>query len=212
MTWSDFYLVCFLVGLASSVVSVVTGATRLHVPHLHLHHVGGAHASGGHAGASGRTGVSVVNFSTVTAFLAWFGGAGYLLTHYYGVWRWLALGAAVLSGVAGAALVFAFIARFLVVGDESLDPADYEMVGVLGRVTSRIRTGGTGELVYSQAGTRRTTGARSEDGDAIERGCEVIVTRYERGIAYVRPWDSAVEIVNVAARANDPASGRGGPS
>ncbi len=52
----------------------------------------------------------------------------------------------------------------------------------------RIREGGTGELIYSQAGTRRVCGARSEDGSAILRGTEVVVTRYERGIAYVRPW------------------------
>jgi len=27
-----------------------------------------------------------------------------------------------------------------------------------------------------------------EDGTAILKGTEVVVTRYERGIAYVRPW------------------------
>jgi hypothetical protein len=43
-------------------------------------------------------------------------------------------------------------------------------------------------LIYSQEGTRRVAGARSEDGAAIPRGTEVIVTRYEKGIAYVRPW------------------------
>src|SRR5260370_42618785 len=72
--------------------------------------------------------------------------------------------------------------------DESLDPADYEMVGVLGRLSIPIRAGGTGELIYPQAGTRRVCGARTEDGSAILKGTEVVVTRYERGIAYVRPW------------------------
>jgi hypothetical protein len=42
--------------------------------------------------------------------------------------------------------------------------------------------------VYSQAGTRRVCGARSEDGTAIPKGTEVVVTRYEKGIAYVRLW------------------------
>ena len=32
-------------------------------------------------------------------------------------------------------------------------------------------------------------GARSEDGSAIAKGTEIMVTRYERGIAYVRVWD-----------------------
>ena len=51
-----------------------------------------------------------------------------------------------------------------------------------------IREGGTGEIVYSQVGTRRVCGARSEDGSAIAKGTEVVVTRYEKGIAYVRLW------------------------
>ena len=32
--------------------------------------------------------------------------------------------------------------------------------------------------------------ARSDDGREIPRGAEVIVTRYEKGIAYVRTWDA----------------------
>jgi len=72
--------------------------------------------------------------------------------------------------------------------EENLDPADYEMTGVLGRTSVPIRQGGTGEIIYSQAGTRKTCGARAENGTAIEKGSEVIVTRYEKGIAYVRLW------------------------
>ena len=72
--------------------------------------------------------------------------------------------------------------------DENLDPADYEMAGVLGRTSVPIRPGGTGEIIYSQAGTRRTCGARSENGAPIPKGNEVVVTRYEKGIAYVRLW------------------------
>jgi membrane protein implicated in regulation of membrane protease activity len=192
MTWADFYLVCFLVGLALTGVSLLTG--HVHLPHAHGVHLPHAHGVG-HAPHGHASEVSAINFGTVTAFLAWFGGAGYLLTRYYGVWRWLGLGAAIATGLVGAAAVFWFVARVLVASDENLDPADYEMVGVLGRITSPIREGGTGELVFSQAGTRRTTGARSDDGAAVAKGTEVIVTRYERGIAYVRPWD---ELENTA--------------
>jgi hypothetical protein len=63
------------------------------------------------------------------------------------------------------------------------------MVGVLGRLSIPIRAGGTGELIFSQEGTRRVSGARAEGGVAIPKGAEVIVTRYEKGIAYVRPWE-----------------------
>jgi hypothetical protein len=92
------------------------------------------------------------------------------------------------AGIAGASLVFLFVAKFLLAHSHELDPADYERVGALGKVTSSIREGGTGEITFSLAGTRHACGARAENGDALPRGTEVIVTRYERGIAYVRRY------------------------
>ena len=191
MTWADFYLICFLVGIVLSLLSFLGGSAHFHLPHLQGHQGGLPGAHGGHAGVHSRgSSLSPVNFATVTAFLAWFGGTGYLMSHYYGVWFLLGLGVASASGLAGAAAIFWFVAKVLVSPEENLDPADYEMVGVLGRITNPIRPGGTGELVYSQEGTRRTTGARSEDGIAIAKGIDVVVTRYEKGIAYVRPGES----------------------
>ena len=35
--------------------------------------------------------------------------------------------------------------------------------------------------------------ARSDEGFAIPKGTEVVVTRYEQGIAYVRPWEELDE-------------------
>ena len=204
MTWADFYLICFAAGFAFSFLSFLMGGARgrLHLPPFAHGHASLPHAPVGHAPAGpgapraggaeaqGTTGqVSPLNFVTFTAFLAWFGGAGYLLTRYSTVWIVLGLGLAVLSGLFGAAVVFLFLSRVLTSPEENLDPADYEMVGVLGRISVPIREGGTGELIYSQAGTRRSAGARAEDGTAIDKGREVVVTRYEKGIAYVRLWE-----------------------
>ena len=61
------------------------------------------------------------------------------------------------------------------------------MVGMLGRISSTVRGEGTGEMIYSAAGTRRHAAVRSESGEPIARDVEVVVTRFERGIAYVRP-------------------------
>ena len=188
MTWADFYLVCFLVGFILSLLSVLAGSLHIHLPHLDLHH-GVPHVHIGHAHGGGHSAVSFVNFGTIAAFLAWFGGTGYLLTEYSAVWFVTALAVSVFSGIGGAAVVFLFLAKVLVAHERPLDPSDYEMVGVLGRVSSVIRADGTGEMIFSQEGARRSVAVRSEDGIEIPRDTEVVVTRFEKGIAYVRRWD-----------------------
>ena len=213
-TWSDFYLICFAVGFCFSFLSFVLGGARfgrLHLPHFHgqvggahlpsahipTHAAGGAHGATGARGAASRAGqsaeISPFNLITLTAFLAWFGGTGYLLTRYSTLWVGLGLLASIASGLIGGGIVFLFMSKVLMSPDENMDPADYEMAGVLGQVSSSIRAGGTGEIIYSQMNTRRTCGARSEDGTAIAKGIEVVVTRYEKGIAYVRLWSEMSE-------------------
>ncbi|HET7892574.1 MAG TPA: hypothetical protein VFL34_13670 [Candidatus Sulfotelmatobacter sp.] len=206
--WSDFYLICFATGFCFSFFSFVFGGSRfgrLHLPHFHGHSVPAAHtpAAAGHApvvhgpatgqaapavqGSRGGN-VSPFNPPSLAAFLAWFGGTGYLLTRFSTVWVGLGLLFSVVSGIVGGGIIFFFLSRVLISEEENMDAADYEMVGVLGRLCVSIREGGTGEILYSQAGTRRVCGARSEDGSAIAKGTEVVVTRYEKGIAYVRLW------------------------
>lgn len=189
MNWETFYLFCFCVGFLCSLISFLAGAS-----HGHLHLPRGFHAHPPHAGGGKGSPESPVNFGTIAAFLAWFGGAGYLLSRYSSIWALLALGLALLSGLAGAAAVFWFLFKVLLKHDRDLDPADYEMIGVLGRLSSPVRENGTGEMIFSQDGVRRAASARSENGRPIAKGVEVMVTRYERGIAYVRPWDEMSEL------------------
>ena len=194
MTWADFYLVCFVVGFFLSLLMFLAGGLHIHIPHFHAHtptlhiHTGDGHVAPGVHANFHHAQISPFNLITLTAFLAWFGGTGYLLTRHSAIWFWAALGISLLSGTGGAAIIYLFLTRVLSSPDEHLDPADFEMVGVLGRLSMPIREDGTGELIYSQAGTRRVCGARAEDASAILKGTEVVVTRYERGIAYVRPW------------------------
>ena len=205
MTWADFYLTCFAVGFLLSAISFIAGGLRwqLHLPHLphaggHVDagHIGAGHAptaANNNAAAGAHPGhhapVSPFNFITMTAFLAWFGGTGFLITRFSSIWFALGLMIALGAGLFGAAIVFLFLTRVLISHEENMDSADYEMVGVLGRISMPIRENGTGEIIYSQAGTRRTCGARSENGTALEKGAEIVVTRYDKGIAYVRLWE-----------------------
>lgn len=138
MTWSDFYLICFLVGFGLSALALLAASAHLHLPHLHVHH--GIHMP--QAGGAGAP-LSRFNFGTIAAFLAWFGGTGYLLHRYSGVWLLVTLGIAILSGLAAASVIFCFLARVLRAREAALDTADYDMVAVLGRLSIRIRQGGT---------------------------------------------------------------------
>jgi membrane protein implicated in regulation of membrane protease activity len=201
VNWADFYLFCFGFGFLFSLVALVLGHFQLDW--------GAADASGadtpdiGNA-AHGDTAaavpdsagsehhalhISYFNMTTISAFLAWFGGAGYLVTTFYTVWFVLTLLLSVATGLVGAYVVFWFLTRVLMREREELDPADYDMIGVLGTVSGAIRADGIGEILFSQAGSRRAAPARSETGIQIPSGTEVVVTRYEGGIAYVRRWD-----------------------
>jgi membrane protein implicated in regulation of membrane protease activity len=176
------YLVCFIVGLILSVLSIAGGLTHLHFGHFHLGHTAHTH--------TGSQGISSINGFTITAFLCWFGAAGYLLNRYSSFFTPLILILSVLSGLAGAGLLWLVLFKFLLPHERILTAEETEMPGVIGQVSDSIRdNGGIGEIIFSQTGARRSTAARSEDGSPIQRGTEVIVIRYERGIAWVRPFD-----------------------
>lgn len=192
MNWPEIFLICFGVGSLWAVVSFLMGGVHLG----HVHHAGAAHHMHGHAHGSHTPGwiASLLNPSCVAVFLAWFGGTGYLLTKYSGWLLWLNLAIAGAFGLAGAVILARFLG-WLMKHERPMNPADYDMVGVLGRVSSAIRADGVGEVIYQQDGARRSLSAKSEGGMAIGRGEEVIVTRFEKGIAYVRTWEAMTQPV-----------------
>jgi hypothetical protein len=215
MNWELFFLVCFVVGFSFSVLSFLGGLHRFHLhfhlpKHLHLggfghggvHGLGGAGAAGaahgaahgGHARTSSGAHFPFINPTTIAAFLTWFGGTGYLLVHLRHIWIFAGLVLASLAGLLAAAIVFGFVAKFLMANDQDTDPMEYEMVGVLGRISVPVRVDGTGELIFEQLGVRKPCAARSEGGELLAKGEEVVVTRYERGIAYVRRWEELANL------------------
>lgn len=177
---SSLFLGCFTFGFLFTVVSGLLGAFN----GGHGVHIPGVHGHGGHSHAH----ASPFNASTIAAFLAWFGGAGYLLTRYSGFTALSITGIASIAGLVGAAFVFAFLAKFINPRLTVLAPEDFQLPGVVAKVTSTIRPGGTGEIVYTLGGTRHSDGARSETAELLERGTEVVILRVEKGIAYVDRW------------------------
>jgi len=190
MTWTDIYLICFIVGFALTVIAALSGTFHLHLPDAHHH---GFHVHMPHGDTHGGPHVSVFNFGTIAAFLTWFGGIGYLLSKYSGLLFWAALFVSTMGGIIGGGMVFLFLTKVLLAHERPLNALDYEMVGVFGQLTSAIREGGTGEIGFSQEGIRRGAPARSDDGTAIQKNADVVVTRYENGVAYVRRWDELTD-------------------
>lgn len=189
------FVFCFVFGLATSVLSFSVGAFHGADGQLgggHGHAGGDASHGAGHVGdgGNGADGVSPLNPQTITAFLTFFGGIGYLLYESAGSAPALALVGATVAGLVGAAIIFLFLSRVLLAGQRFVSPSSSRLDGTVARVSAAIRSDGTGEIVFDRDGTRRSEGARSATGEAIPIGAEVVIVRYERGLAFVEPWAS----------------------
>jgi len=200
MNVTDLFLGCFVFGILWSLAAVLLGGFHFgshagaagHGFHLHIHPVHGGRSSAGSRCAPGTHGGWMQHFlslHTLAIFLAWMGGCGYLMMRHTTFGLPLVLAVSSVVGLAGGA-VLAFTLRFLHGREFAMHPADYDMVGVLGRISSPIRQGGTGEMVFARDGGRALAYVRSESGNAIARDQEVVVTSYKSGIAYVRTWDA----------------------
>jgi membrane-bound ClpP family serine protease len=178
------------------VLAFVGGFGHLHLgghfPSGHgfsLGHIHGGHVVGrGVSGPSGQ-GVSVWNGFTITAFLCWFGGAGYLLTRYGGFLTSVVFFLATLLGAIGGGLIFLFMAKVVAPHEHPLTAEETAMPGVVARVSAAIRPEGVGEIIYTQLGALCSAPARSDMGSGIAKDEEVYVLRYENGIAFVRRWE-----------------------
>ena len=205
MSWTNLFLLSFSFGAIWSLATLLLGSFHgSHGHHAgplsHSHGIGSARGPISQAHGAGHNPNRVLDGwmgillspSAAALFLTWFGATGFLLVRHSSFSLVLALGIAIAVGVVGACLVALFI-RYLQSHEQPLDPLDYQMIGLLGRVSSPIRRDGVGELVYLRNGARTPLPARSDDGLAIERGVEVIVTRFAKGIAYVRTWDAMTQ-------------------
>lgn len=187
MTLSILFVICFLVGIGVSAVSLFAGF-------LHLHHHGGFHfhhhGGGSLLKSSSEFFGSLFNFAALTMFLTCFGGVGILLEETTRLAGGVDIVLAGGSGLAGAAAVVRIV-QALSRREHPLQPI--ELVGTVGKLTIPIREGGTGEVVYVVDGKRRCSGARSDETQRpIPRGTEVVITRYDKGIAYVCEFDRMI--------------------
>jgi membrane protein implicated in regulation of membrane protease activity len=180
-----FLLGAFFFGLVMSGLAVALGVADASFDHFG--HVG--HPQPHHAGHGGSDLVQPLNIATILAFITWFGGVSYLLRNSVGLWAILSIPVGVAAGLVAAYIVFRLL-RKLQSGERVLTAEDTRIEGVIGKVSSSIREGGTGEVIYEQRGIRQVSAARSQSGAPIARGEEVVILKRDHGVALVEPWES----------------------
>ena len=126
---------------------------------------------------------------TIMTFLAWFGGIGYLLTTRSRLVALAALGVSAATGILAASAVFRFMAKLVKATEAQMLDWDYRIEGVVGTISAQIRENGVGEVTFEQNGVRKSLSARTEDPQSLAKGTEVVIARYDNGIAYVKRWE-----------------------
>ncbi len=182
----NLFALCFWFGAAATVLTFVLGIGH-HGP-LHLPHLGHAPVHAGSPGPTGAAGLSPFNLTSILAFLVIFGAVGLALQG--GLGGVIALLLAIFAGLVAGWLAFVFITRFLMRGETYL--SDEPIVGTVGTISIPIGAGRVGEIMYTRRGVRRSDGARSLDGQAIETGAQVVIVGYDHGLATVQRWDDFV--------------------
>ncbi|MGH2535639.1 MAG: hypothetical protein ACRDJW_25560 [Thermomicrobiales bacterium] len=173
----------FFFGLVFSGISLFLGVSDHGLDPDHSGHDAIGH--GHHA----HDALAPINVSTVLAFLTWFGGVAYLARNGFEWLTGFSLVFGVLAGVAGGWVVLQVLRRLRTV-EGTLDPAENRVEGTVARVTSSIRAGGTGEIVYQIGGRQQILPARAVDGLAIPRDSEVVIVERSGGFALVQSWES----------------------
>jgi membrane protein implicated in regulation of membrane protease activity len=182
----------FLFGLLLTVATLLLGVADLGLHHFdpHADDAGPLHASVG----------------AILVFLTWLGGVGFLLRRAADWPLLVALPIAALLGVGIAAVVQMAVRKLSNPAGSVLEPEQYRLPGTIGRVSSSIRAGGTGEVIYEQGGVRQVMAARASGEEALPRGTEVILLRVDHGIATVEVFDPFWNLEE--ERKTEPVAGR----
>jgi hypothetical protein len=152
------------------------------------HHVdiGGAHGLDHHHDSEG---FQILSMRNATYFLFAFGVSGVLLR-----WMWqgekslLTALLATTVGIAGGA-ISAFTFGWLRKTESGGLPTDRSWVGLPGRVTIPLTSGGTGKILVNRSGHEQELLARPFEPDAPlpERWTDVLVIEMQSGVALVAP-------------------------
>lgn len=136
---------------------------------------------------------SFVNPTSVVLFLLGFGFFGYVFHNTGHFVLAVTLPLALIAGIVLTGLLLSLLGRIFGDSEGATIQDVSDRTGLLGKVSVTIPEGGLGEILYtSPGGMHKSIPARSIDGRRIERGQEIVVVQYERGIAEVNTWDDFI--------------------
>jgi membrane protein implicated in regulation of membrane protease activity len=147
-------------------------------------------ATSQNTGGSGPAWLTFINPTSIVLFLLGFGFFGYIFHATTHLALPLALVLAVVGGLVIAAMLLLALSRVFRDSEANTEQDVSDRVGLLGKVSITIQANGLGEVIYvSPGGMRKSIPAKSTDGRRLERGQEVVVINYERGVAEVDTWE-----------------------
>ena len=143
-----------------------------------------------HAAGTGLNLLTYINPTSIVLFLLGFGFFGYIFHATASLALPLALVLAIVSGLVIATILLLALSRVFRDSESETEQDVSDRVGLLGKVSIPIQENGLGEILYvSPGGMRKSIPAKSTDGRRLERGQEVVVINYERGVAEVDTWE-----------------------
>lgn len=145
------------------------------------------HADTGGADAH-HGGISAFSPMVIAAFVAAFGGVGYVCTLIPATNKpFISAPLAAVGAIAFAATILAILRAVFGRSQGSSESKIANVVGTTATIITPISENGVGEIAYVHSGTRLTSAARSEDGKPISNGTPVVVSRVVGTQFYVRP-------------------------
>jgi hypothetical protein len=132
-----------------------------------------------------------LNLLSVLTFLFAFGLIGYLLHNFSRPGPFLTLFLPALFGAAAAVGVGIMLTRLFAVSTGELTVEGTRIEGRIGTVSMAIGPDHVGEVIFAQSGgSRQSIGARTQRGEALAVGSEVVILTVRDGIATVETWET----------------------
>ncbi|HEY1663042.1 MAG TPA: NfeD family protein [Verrucomicrobiae bacterium] len=177
------YLICLVVGLTFSLLTVLGGHFFGHSGHV----IGSAgHAEAG-SDSSDAPGISIFSPTILASFITAFGAFGVIFTEFPATNRvFISAPLSLLGGLIVAGVLMFFFRYVFSHTQSSSESHVSRLIGAEANVITPIPENGAGEIAYVVGGTRYTAPARGENGKPAANGQTVKIVRVVGTQFYVK--------------------------